>query len=386
MAHRRPHLLLLLNETSSRVWRIFPYAAFMRDVLGWEVRQVESNDRVSEELLNWADVILQELGLNYLIPKLARKYGKVFIYDIDDLVSSPPKNHPDYAELSRPIVRARTWATIHYSHVLLTSNQYLANHYRLAGSKEVHIIPNYMDLNYWQQPYTPNTTNTVRIGWVGSPSHYEDLKFVEPVIARILKEYPNTKFVYCGSGVSQRSVKHPEFEYQIGKDIFNLIPDDRREYVMGVPWKDYPARLASLQLDIGLAPVMETPFGKAKTPIKWYEYGINRIATIASDHLYGWPSIRSGHDGIAVANRADEWYSALKRLVELPAERKRMGEHAFSRITEDFNIDDHVYRWARIVSDSLRRYNPDFATYPEIPVSASGGEDPGKEQAAGSSQ
>lgn len=358
---RKKRILILLNETASRVWRVFPNVAYLREERGWEVEKIEANEKIQDSAIEWADVVFQEMGLNHLLPKRCRKLNTPFVYDIDDLITTPPKNHPDYHKLSRPIVRLRTWRTIHHSDLLITSNDYLAQHYKWAFPGQVEVFGNYMELGYWEHSYRENTTDTVRIGWTGSPSHYEDLKFIEPIIAGILKDYDNVKFVYMGMG-GQRSKKNPHFEFQVGKDIFDTIPDDRREYVMGVPWEHYPARLASLQLDIGLAPVLETKFGKAKTPIKWMEYGINKVPTVASNHLYGAPYIHSGVDGLAVDNSHRAWDESIRYLLDNPDARRRMGRSAFERVRRDFNMNDHVGRWADIIERVAVRNNPDLAT------------------------
>lgn len=348
----------MLNETASRVWRVYPNLAHLRDDLGWQVKTIESNEKIPDAHLEWADVVLQEMGLEAKLAKTVHKLGKPFIYDIDDLVSVPPMRHPDFDKLSRPIVRLRTWRTIHNSDVLIVSNNYLKKHYKWAFPQAIEVFGNYVEIPYWEQSYHPNTSDTIRIGWTGSPSHWEDLKFIEPVILQILKDYPNTKFVYCGMG-GQRSKKRPHFEYQIGKDIFDLIPDERKEFVMGSPWETFPSRLASLQLDIGLAPVLENRFGKAKTPIKWMEYGINKVPTVASSHLYGAPYIREGVDGIAVPNDGKAWYKAIASLVDSEHRRREMGRNVYKRIKRDFNMKDHVGRWGNIITRAYGRYHND---------------------------
>lgn len=371
---RNPSVLICLNETSSRVWRVFPNFAYLQD-RGWEVIRIEANEPIPDESIERADIIFQQMGLSVALPKrvhgmpiihrnflLSRKkpWRKTFIYDIDDLVHKPPKNHPDFSKLSRPVIRFRTWNTIHQSDILITSNQYLHNHYKWALPKEAHIFGNYMDLGYWEKKHRPNNDGTIRIGWCGSPAHWEDLHFIEPVITKLIQEFPQVRFIYCGYG-GQRSNRRPDFEYQVGKDIFSLIPDNRREYVMGVPWESWPSKLNSLQLDIGLAPVIENKFGKAKTPIKWMEYAINRVPCVASQHLYGTPYIRHLVDGMAVPNDSEAWFTSLRSLILDESWRRKMGEAAYQRVRQDFNMKDHVGRWANIIERSLR-YNQDFAS------------------------
>ncbi len=80
-----------------------------------------------------------------------------------------------------------------------------------------------------------------------------------------------------------------------------------------VPWRDLPEKLA--KLDINIAPlVMNNPFGKSKSEIKYVEAGLVRVPTIASPTEAFKFAIQSGVNGILAADE-EEWSDALAMLV-----------------------------------------------------------------------
>jgi hypothetical protein len=64
--------------------------------------------------------------------------------------------------------------------------------------------------------------------------------------------------------------------------------------------------------DIGLIPLMATPFNAAKTPIKWVEYAQAGIAAIASRTD---PYLELERQGALLTARPDEWYGRLSELI-----------------------------------------------------------------------
>ena len=105
----------------------------------------------------------------------------------------------------------------------------------------------------------------------------------------------------------------------------------------------YPDYLASLQCDIGIAPVVRTKFAECKTPIKVLEYGINKLPCVASRFLYK-DVIINGKTGF-LADSQDDFYKHLCTLIENEKLRKEMGEAAYKHVKENFDIRKHIGKW-----------------------------------------
>ncbi len=105
------------------------------------------------------------------------------------------------------------------------------------------------------------TSQKLRVGWAGGFSHTGDIEIIVDTVKELYKE---VDFVFLG-------YVHPEIERYV------------KEYHTGVSYHNYHNKLASLNLDLALAPLEDVPFNHAKSHIKVLEYGSMGIPTIATD-------------------------------------------------------------------------------------------------------
>ena len=78
----------------------------------------------------------------------------------------------------------------------------------------------------------------------------------------------------------------------------------------------YLRRFSAAGFEIGLAPLADDVFHRSKTNTKFREYGACRIAGIYSDVDIYADCVRHGETGLLVSNTADDWYRAMRRLVD----------------------------------------------------------------------
>ena len=202
------NILCITNNTASHLWRLTPYLEYAKKQ-GNGVIMHNVGENLSEIETIWADVVICEMILEKKIVDMCHKSGATVIYEIDDVIEKVTKNHPHFVNMTRWNNWVRTYRTIHASDALFASNEILAKRYGRV-SKDVFVVPNLVDLNYWLKPPNPNTSDSIRIGWAGSFAHYDDLKFFQPVIKRILDKYPKTKFIYVGMGGWHGASRHPK--------------------------------------------------------------------------------------------------------------------------------------------------------------------------------
>ncbi len=152
----------------------------------------------------------------------------------------------------------------------------------------------------------------VVVGYMGSASHGPDLEQVVPALSAIAERFPDVRLELFGSIASQ-----PVAERLPGSTV--------RHGVVRGGYADFKRTLASLDWDVGLAPLEPTPYNRCKTPTKWAEYAEAGIAVIASDgRVYG-PMIAAG---AAMGVRDNAWEEPLRRLVEDAELRRRTLEAA----------------------------------------------------------
>lgn len=348
------NILITDNGTGSRLWRLDPYVRWLRQNKH-DVIQHPSGKRIEEIEAIWADIVICQMVLEKKVIDMFHKYNAGVIYEIDDLIEKVTKNHPSYHKLSRWITIWRTYNCILKSDLLFCSTKAIYNRYGWLKKKEnKFIFPNLLDLNYWEKPYFPNTSEEIRIGWCGSWAHKEDLLFIGPILKKIIEKYPNVIFVYVGMGGVYESNSYLKWIY--GEDLFPMIPPEKREYHEGVEADFWADKLAGLALDIGIAPVMNNEFSRAKSNIKYQEYAINRIPGIYSDVLYK-DTVKDNYDGFVVPfDSAEKWFDKISWLIENEDERRKMGQNAYHRAKKEFNIERQYGQWFKTISQLYSRY------------------------------
>ncbi len=121
--------------------------------------------------------------------------------------------------------------------------------------------------------------------------------------------------------------------------------DETHPYVKGVP--AFARRLRELEPAIGLAPLIDSPFARAKSELHWLDYSMAGAATVAT-RLRGpgpYDVIRHGVDGFLVESRTD-WQRTLERLVGSPQMRADVAAAARARVLADYAVDRRAPEWA----------------------------------------
>jgi hypothetical protein len=107
----------------------------------------------------------------------------------------------------------------------------------------------------------------------------------------------------------------------------------------------FMTRFSSAGFDIGLAPMLDDEFHRAKTNSKFREYGACSIAGIYSNvPLYAdW--VEDGKTGLLVGNTPQAWYAALVRLIQDAGLRRRLGGAACARVRQLYSQGRFQETW-----------------------------------------
>lgn len=334
-----------MNGTASRIWRVFPHLKHFNKKFGWDIK-ARPSDKVKPEELKWADVMVLQMVFDNRAYEFAKRFNKKTIFEIDDMVEWVPKDHYARNITFNPVRIYQFFMAIRKADAVIVSTPYLKKRYNWLrfGKRPVDVLPNCIDLDFWEKEPIKNYSDQIRIGYAGGNSHVNDLKMVIPALKRILKEYPKTKFIYCGTGGI--SSDNPMVEYNYGEDLFKEIPVNRREYVLGSNMEVYPDKLNSLQFDLAIAPVVENPFTRAKTPIKWMEYGINKVPTVCTKFLYK-SVVTHGTTGF-LAESENDWYTYIKKLVESKSLRHKIGDNAYKAVKKKHDLKKNLHKWEKV--------------------------------------
>ena len=161
----------------------------------------------------------------------------------------------------------------------------------------------------------------VKIGYFsGSISHNENFELIKPAIQSLLAVYKNMELHIVG---------HLD------------IPEDMKPYQQQivvhdyVDWKDLPQLIS--QVDINLAPLVDSVFNRAKSEIKWMEAALVKVPTVAS-HIGAFSDmVIDGETGL-LANDG-EWKEKLESLILSSDLRQELAENAYDFVLENCSLD-----------------------------------------------
>lgn len=297
---------------------------------------------------------------------LAHASDTPVIFDIDDLIIEPSlvgtdlidglrsQNHDlegimeFFGRLQKTLVAADYACT---PTPFLSS--YLQRYSNTPIDKLVFRIPNGFDEGFVKKARLAARTwraetrdGLVRMGYAtGSKTHQADFAKAAPAVARILREHPEARLVaFTGQwGPVLDLAEFPDFD--------GLA--DQIEWRQFVPIADLPFELA--RFDINLAPLeVGNIFCEAKSELKYFEAALVDVPTVASPTEPYRIAIEHGVTGF-LADATDEWYAALKLLVQDPALRRRIArEGQFDSIAR-YGAERRIDLFDSMIAQTLRR-------------------------------
>ncbi len=250
--------------------------------------------------------------------RIRRHLAIPFVYGLDDLVTNVPPKSSSYRYAYKD-ARARLRRALAMCERLVVTTVPLAE---LARDMidEIHVVPNYLERSQWEGLVSLRRQGPkARVGWAGGQQHQGDLELIEEVVEATARE---VDWVFLG-----------------------MCPERLRPYVKEVHgfqpgFRDYLARLASLNLDLAIAPLELHPFNEAKSNLRLLEYGMLGWPVVCTDILpyQGAPVCR-------VPNEPRRWIEAIReRAHDLDAAAKE-GDRLREWVQAHYLLEDHLEEW-----------------------------------------
>ena len=193
-------------------------------------------------------------------------------------------------------------------------NRILAD-YALTLNPQVSIVPTVVDCEKYTFP-PARRNRAVTIGWIGSHSTAPYLRAIEPALGKIAEACPGkVKFRFYG---------FPDYRPN--------LPNSE-----SVPFR-LNSEIADLQsLDIGLMPLPDTEWGRGKCAFKAIQYMASGVATVASPVGITPDLIEHNMNGL-LADSEEDWFQALKVLIDEPDVRTRIAQAARRTIEASYSL------------------------------------------------
>ncbi len=274
------------------------------------------------KIISAADVlVLKNICDVNLIPLLDERYNnsstyKPVVYEIaDDMFNIPPWNpvHSFYENIeSRQIMKK----TIVRCDGLQFPSKQLEMLYEHLQSRHVEILnsgrlksncavfPNQITIIPPDRP-SQNGKGTLNIGWGGSHGHLEDIRAIQVPLSKWLRETKNARLhLMCSDPIW---------------NLFDDVPHDNKiRYKPGTIY-DYYGFLKNI--DIGIAPLEDTPFNRSRSDVKYLEFAVNEAVPVVQDMVTYRNTVQHGKTGYFFKNEYD-LVSILDALAADPAENK----------------------------------------------------------------
>lgn len=207
----------------------------------------------------------------------------------------------------------------------------------------VTVIPNAIDAKWFRNTLRgcgriPELEGKLTIGWAGGTREFADFSEMSKAWTVIAERYPDVMFVVQG---------------HLNGQLVDSVPKHRRATLPWVHLSEYPRAL--LNIDIGCCSVAPRVFNTAKTPIKWFELSLAGASCVVSKTLYG-NAVTDGVDGF-VAETAEEWVSALSRLIESAELRRTIQREARRTVMTEHSLENLWSNWIVSWSGMLEQFH-----------------------------
>lgn len=328
------------------------------EVIGADIRHWGTTAETYDRLGKGYDLIiskhLTDAAMASNILATGDHFKKKVIVDVDDNYFDIRKDNPavkDYGIGKQG--RYTLGAFLELANGITVSTDPLKEVY-LKHNKSIDVLPNCNDVNDWPIP-TKKNDGIIRIGYAGGSAHNDDLDLIIEPVARILEKYPNTMFEVMGAITAEKA-------RDIGAKMLKFASASilERFRIQGgtLAWQGYPEVLSSHGWDIGLCPLVDEPFNRGKSHIKFMEYSMIGAATVASpvypyiEEIQGTKVVEHGKTGL-FAKTSQEWFECLELLIKNPAIREKMSNNAYQFVKKEWQWKSWASGWKTAIEKYL---------------------------------
>ncbi len=229
--------------------------------------------------------------------RILRRYARRLLYSYDDAVM--------FSETSQVLCQGYRWRrwrrSVQTADSVLTGSQYLADLARPFHSN-IFVLPIGLRLSDYRSRNWEHTDGTIRLVWIGSRSTLKYLEQIRAVLEELGRRFPNLALRI------------------IGDEFLEL----RNMPVEKVKWSTEGRREGLATSDIGLGPLLDTPFTRGKCSFKVLEYSASGLPVVGSPVGTNAQYIQHGISGYLVRTK-EEWFYRIEELIRSRDRCRQMG-------------------------------------------------------------
>lgn len=279
------------------------------------------------------------------------------VYEIDDDLSSANNKKETKRSYPKPVLEAIE-LMIRKADRVITSSRALQ---KQLEEKNTHVcyVPNSLDETIWLEkqnselikPVRHHRDDCVRILYMGTRTHIEDLQIVKKAYKKIKREYGDSVILEVVGGIPACMKTFGEV---ISPNGSNPGTDDYLSFVSWIRNNNH--------WDFGIIPLTSTKFNRQKSYIKFLDYSALGLASICSDIEPYQEVVEDRRNGLLVANDTDSWYEAIKLLIEDVNLRHALAENALHDLHQKHLLQTNAKNYLRVYQELLENESGDEGT------------------------
>jgi len=251
-----------------------------------------------------------------------KAFSRAFkVYELDDYLPNLPLKSLHREHMPKDILKSLRQG-LRFVDRFVVSTQPLAEAF-VGLHEDIRVVENRLPVEWWKGLSSRRRRGRKpRVGWAGGVSHTGDLDLIVDVVRELAGE---VEWVFMG-----------------------MCPDAIRPFINefhgGVDIESYPAALASLDLDLALAPVEQNLFNECKSNLRLLEYGACGFPVICSDLV----CYRGDLPVTRVKNRFRDWVDAIRMHISDLDATAQAGDRLREAVYRDWMLEgENLERWRR---------------------------------------
>lgn len=271
------------------------------------------------------------------VARHCRANGVAVVWDNDDDVTAIPQSHPRYRHLGgikAQMSLAATTRMVRLVDIVTTPSAVLAGKFRALGANDVRVVENFLPREFMGM--RPRAHDGIVIGWIAGLEHQLDYQtlLLRNTLLRLFDAFEDLRVHSVGLGLG--------------------LPPSRYDRVPAAAFLDLAGIAATY--DIGIAPLADIPFNRARSNVKLKEYAAAGVPWLAS------PVGAYAHMGSAEGGRLvndDAWYEELEAMIIDQRTRRKLAKRA-TKWGREQGMERNISQWISVFSDAvLARRNGD---------------------------
>jgi len=231
----------------------------------------------------WFELFLEKWGIRYAVD-----YDDAIFHNYD--LSKNPWRH----QLTKKID-----AVMQHASLVVCGNAYLAQRAFSVGARRVEVIPTVIDLDRYMVRKN-DAPGKLIVGWIGSSATVKYLDIVVPALRILAKEFP-LKLCVIGADLAVNGI-----------DVDCL------------PWSERDEVTQIQSFDIGIMPLVDSPWERGKCGYKLIQYMACGIPVVASPVGVNQEIVENDRSGY-LASETEAWVGALRSLANSSDRRHQFG-------------------------------------------------------------